>query len=222
MPIYKAKNENFFKTWTPEMAYVLGFFAADGNLTLGKRGNHFIEFTSCDKEIIEKIREVMGCTHKISSRERNERWKTSYRIQIGSKIIFDDLIKLGLTPNKSLTLKLPEIPKDYLPHFLRGYFDGDGSITVGYFKKRGRKSKSLAVMTRFTCGSKPFLLPLKGQINKLLGTKGSILYYAGAWHLAYGKKDSQKLFSFMYSKSGKDDLIYLDRKYKIYQRAVVA
>ena len=73
MPIYRAKNENFFKTWIPQMAYVLGFFAADGNLTLGKRGNHFIEFTSCDKEIIEKIREAMGCTHKISIRERNER-----------------------------------------------------------------------------------------------------------------------------------------------------
>ena len=204
------------------MAYVLGFFTADGNLTLGNRGNHFIEFTSCDKEIMEKIREVMGCTHKISSRERNKKWKTSYRIQIGSKIIFNDLIKLGLTPNKSLTLKLPKIPKNYLPHFLRGYFDGDGSITVGYFKKRGRKSKSLVVMTRFTCGSKAFLLPLKEQINKLLSTKGSILHYAGAWHLVYGKKDSQKLFSFMYSKSGKDNLIYLDRKYKIYQRAVVA
>jgi len=44
MPIYKTKNENFFKKWTPEMAYVLGFFAADGSMVKNKRGACFIEF----------------------------------------------------------------------------------------------------------------------------------------------------------------------------------
>ena len=28
MPISKTLNQDFFKTWSPEMAYVLGFFAA--------------------------------------------------------------------------------------------------------------------------------------------------------------------------------------------------
>jgi hypothetical protein len=48
MPIYRAKNENFFKKWSPEMAYVLGFFTADGNMLKNKRGAHFIEFNTTD------------------------------------------------------------------------------------------------------------------------------------------------------------------------------
>lgn len=56
MPIYKTKNENFFKKWTTEMAYVLGFVAADGCLTETKRGTHFLDLQSIDKELIEKIK----------------------------------------------------------------------------------------------------------------------------------------------------------------------
>ena len=56
MPIFKRKNEDFFKKWTPEMAYVLGFFTADGNMIKNKRGSHFIEFYSTDRDIIEKIK----------------------------------------------------------------------------------------------------------------------------------------------------------------------
>jgi hypothetical protein len=48
MSIYRAKNENFFKKWSPEMAYVLGFFTADGNMLKNKRGAHFIEFNTTD------------------------------------------------------------------------------------------------------------------------------------------------------------------------------
>ena len=38
------------------------------------------------------------------------------------------LEKHGMTPNKSLTLSFPDISENLLPHFIRGVFDGDGSI----------------------------------------------------------------------------------------------
>ena len=47
------------------MAYVLGFFAADGNMRINNNGGHYIDFTSCDKEILEKIRFVMQRFNKI-------------------------------------------------------------------------------------------------------------------------------------------------------------
>ena len=59
MPIYKTKNEDFFKKWSPKMTYVLGFFAADGNMIKNKRGAHFIEFQSTDKEILNKIKKCL-------------------------------------------------------------------------------------------------------------------------------------------------------------------
>lgn len=118
MPISKTVNQDFFKTWTPKMAYVLGFFAADGNMSPHSNGGHYLEFTSCDKELLIKTRNILKSTHKISGRNRNPRGKTAYRIQVGSKTLYKDLIELGLTPNKSLTIKFPHIPEQYLGDFI--------------------------------------------------------------------------------------------------------
>lgn len=88
------------------MAYVLGFFAADGNMIRGKRGNHYISFYSCNRELLEKVRKIMGCDHKIYGKiPRNKKHQICYQIQIGSKELFADLIRLGFTPHKSLNQK---------------------------------------------------------------------------------------------------------------------
>ena len=80
MPIFKTKNENFFKKWTSEMAYVLGFFCADGNLTIGKRNNHYIEFTNCDKYILGKIRKALKSNHRISKNKRKNKRENKWKI----------------------------------------------------------------------------------------------------------------------------------------------
>src|SRR3989344_6923239 len=108
MPIHKDLNHNFFKEWTPQMAYVLGFFAADGTMIKNNRGAHFIEFHITDKEVLLQIRRAVGSNHKIGVRNRNTRWKLGYRLQIGSKEWFGDLKTLGFVPNKSLVLKFPK------------------------------------------------------------------------------------------------------------------
>lgn len=167
------------------MAYVLGFFAADGNMI------------------------------------KNKQWKVSYRLQIGSKQIFNDLLLLGLSPNKSKIIELPNVPEKYFPHFLRGYFDGDGNVIFGLFKKSDRKSKSPALLTRFTAGSKLILEKLHTLLAEKLNTKGSLFYCGEAWRLSYSINDSKKLFSFMYNNGKVADLIYLKRKYNIYKQAIL-
>lgn len=197
------------------MAYVLGFFAADGNLTLGKRGNHFIEFTSCDLEIMQKIRKAMGCTHKISTRNRSVRWKISYRIQIGSKNMFNDLVRLGFTPNKSKILELPAIPSNYLTNFLRGYFDGDGSVWAGLQNKKDRNKPTFVILTRFTSGSRKFLEELKKKLETELNLKGgSLLFRSGAHVLGYSSINSLNLYKFMYQG---DNKLCLARKKAIFE-----
>lgn len=47
---------------------------------------------------------------------------------INSKEIKKDLEKLGITHNKSLTVQFPEVPKKFLPSFIRGVIDGDGWV----------------------------------------------------------------------------------------------
>jgi len=221
MPIYKTKDENFFKKWTSEMAYVLGFIAADGSLIKNKRGACFIEIQSIDKEIIYKIKKVLHTNLKIGAyQSKHINYKKRYRLEIGSKEIFNDLLNLGLTPRKSKIIELPNIPKQYFAHFVRGYFDGDGNVTFGFYKKSDRKSKSPILSTRFVAGSKSILEKLKHKLKILFQLNGSLYYSGNAWRLSYSTNDSKKIFRFMYRNNNIKHLIYLERKYNIYKKAI--
>ena len=218
MSIHKTVNQNFFKKWGPEMAYVLGFFAADGNMIKNNRGAHFMEFVSIDKEIIENTRRTLNSNHKIIKRIRHE-WKPSYRLQIGSKEIFNDLTRLGMTPNKSLTIKMPAIPNKYLSHFVRGYFDGDGCV---YFKRHqvnDRKKPRWIFQVKFSSGSKEFLLSLQSIIKESEICKGGFISNRKSGHeLGFSHYDGLALFHFMYDNVPVD--AYLMRKYKTFQKAI--
>ena len=114
------------------MAYVLGFFAADGYITVNRRGGQFWCIDIIDKKLIEQIKKVIGSSHKISIRKRESGKFTSYRLQIGSIEMCDDLRRLGFNERKTKNLVTPNIPLKYFPHFVRGYFDGDGHAWYYY------------------------------------------------------------------------------------------
>ncbi len=217
MPIYKTKNENFFKEWTVGMAYVLGFFAADGCMIKNNRGAHFIEFQITDKDILLKIKKLLGSNHKITERKNNIKWKMAYRLQIGSKKMFEDLIALGMTSRKSNTLKLPIIPKKYFNHFVRGYFDGDGNVSIPNYIRADRKNKlSITLLAGFTSGSKEFLIELHSKLKTLAGIVGGTLcYHDGAFRLFFSVRDSVKLYEFMYAR---EDELFLLRKKKVFEK----
>jgi hypothetical protein len=212
----KNKKENFFKKWSSEMAYLLGFFAADGCMIKNNRQAHFIEFHITDKDLLIKIRNLLFSNNKISEQERNANWKTAYKLQIGSKVIFEDLLVLGMTPNKSKTIKLPKIPNKYFHYFVLGYFDGDGNVYANEYQRKGRNKKSVTLLSGFTSGSEKFLKKLYKKLQEaayLLG--GSIFISSGAWHLYYSVKDSRKLYDFMYNKNNG---LFLERKKRIFEK----
>ena len=104
------------------MAYILGFFCADGSMIKNKRGAHFIGFQITDKDLLFKIWKALNSNHKISiKKRRNTNQKTIYQLQIGSKEIYKDLLELGLKNRKSKRLNLPQIPEKYFPNFIRGF-----------------------------------------------------------------------------------------------------
>ena len=118
-------NESFFKEWSYPMAYTLGFWYADGNMnSLDKTQGKRISFSSQDKDILIKIRELMKSNHPIY---KDSKWNC-YNLIISRKQLWDDIFKLGGRPAKSLVNKFPVIPNRYKSTFIRGYFDGDGSI----------------------------------------------------------------------------------------------
>ena len=214
-------NQSFFSTWTPEMAYVLGFFAADGSMLLNSRGGCFIEFTGADKNILVLIQKTIGSNHRLSKRIRTIKGSAVYRFQIGSKQIFSDLLALGFTQAKSKTLRMPTIPARLQGDFIRGYFDGDGCI---YFKKlqfADRKKPRLVLQTIFTCGNKDFLVELRSLLHHRGIAGGSIRNKTRGFDLLLSHKDSVALYRLMYHTVSATGL-YLPRKYKHFQKAIKA
>ena len=182
------------------MAYVLGFFAADGYMVKNKRGACFIEFLITDKELLEKIQLVMNSDHRIAVRKGKENQKDRFRLQVGSKAIYEDLLSLGMTNRKSLTLEMPNIPDRYFPDFVRGYFDGDGNVYANTYRRKNRKKQSVTLLSGFTCGSKRFLEKLHQKLKELANIQGGTLFCKRAYFgLYYSVNDSCRLYTFMYT-----------------------
>ncbi len=208
---YKV-NEDFFKKWSQEMAYTLGYIYADGSLEYAPRlRGRYLRVSSVEKRNIEKIKEWMDSEHTIITKKpTSKNGKTGYLLRIGSHKIYNDLTKLGLYPNKSLTVKFPSIPKESLCHFVRGYFDGDGCVRLSTAKGVFQK-----LSTVFTSGSKAFLQDLAIQLHSAANTKQLSVYNGHrSYMLSYSTSDSIRLFKFFYGKAKIP--IFLERKAAIY------
>lgn len=218
--MHRELNHDFFSKWSPKMAYVLGFFAADGSMIENNRGAHFIEFTITDQIILEQIRSTVGSTHKIQKRrKRSEAHKVQYRIQIGSKRWFEDLTKLGFMQNKSKRLPFPDIPLKYFGDFVRGYFDGDGCVYFNRLRYTDRKKPRWVLLTLFTSGSEHFLAKLWNELKHRGVIGGSLKKKTRGFELTLSHKDSVALHHIMYH-TGKAPELWLPRKRDKLEKAI--
>jgi len=150
------------------MAYVLGFFAADGNVNTNRRYGQYWSIEIKDQDLLETIKKVIQSDHKIGIRLKGDPITHSkmYRLQIGNIEMCDDLRKLGMKENKTYSLSIPNVPQRYLSNFVRGYFDGDGHVWMGLMHK-GRNTHTLAIQTVFTSCSLDFLEEIKKNLRCL-------------------------------------------------------
>lgn len=211
-------NKSFFESWTPKIAYVLGYLIADGCILINPRGSYYFSFTSTDKELIEKVKKLLGSNHRIGvAKSKRPHWKNRYGLQIGSKNVFRKLKRLGVVQNKSLVINFSkQVPKKFLGHFVRGYFDGDGCV---YFKPHLRKDRNKlqwVFRVSFTSGSKDFLEGLHDALRKSI-QGGFIGKKRGAYELVFSRHDSLALFKLMYNGVSKE--MFLERKYQAFQKA---
>ncbi len=201
------------------MAYVLGFFIADGCMFSNKRGSRYVAFYSNDRDILKKIRTVIGVTNRIGERAiRKGMKRPGYVLQIGSRTMFEDLSLLGITPNKSSSILFPKVPRPYLAHFTRGYFDGDGNVSISVYKRKDRQGRlNRTMLSGFTSGSKDFLVGLRERLIRFASVGSGTLYFANRAHrLYYSVNDSKKLYQFMYPHSLQS--LFLDRKKAVFER----
>lgn len=199
-------DENFFSIWSDEMAYVLGLIITDACIRQPKKGSITVHLDINDRSLLEKVRKAMKSTHKIVPSKHQ---KGLYLFGFAREQITKDLLRLGITPRKSLTVKFPDAPNKYLRHFIRGVFDGDGSV---YLEKRSVK---MPLRTKFISGSKDFIYKLERRLQKL-GMPKHTLYKRRKKNISYmfryGHRNSIRLFHLLYSGVNKD--LYLERKYR--------
>ena len=192
-------NQDYFKTWSNNMAYILGFWYADGCIYGGKIFD--ITLHKKDKYIIKQIAQELDYQGPILDYVDRQ----ACRINFSCKVIYNDLIALGGTERKSKILQFPNIPIEFLPDFIRGYFDGDGSV----YNVKGKR-----INTNFACGSIKFLQSLLQLLKKEAGIEGGSISIANQ-SLTFGKKDSIKLGNYIYQNNPE---LYLLRKYEKFKQ----
>lgn len=192
-------NENYFENIdTEEKAYWLGFLYADG--AVGSSNNNIeVSLKSDDYLHLEKLKNSLGYSAD----------KTIYQDEIRCRFCFtnkktkEDLIKLGCTPKKSLTLVFPtenQVPNQFLYDFIRGYVDGDGSLMINTRGTGGRLS---------LLGTKAFI---EGLLQRTGWKKTKIQHPSGAYSIEWGGSYNIEYLNQLYANAN----IYLNRKYQKY------
>lgn len=165
---------SFFQKDSPDLAYIAGFLFADGSLQ--KREllddttyNLRISLNEKDLFVIKYICNCIGLSHDRIINVPARNGDPQKMICIGHKHLDVLLKKWGIIPAKTYNFIAPEISDEMLPHFIRGWIDGDGTIKV-------RKGKSSYI--RIT-GNKEALIWFIDNCSRL-GFTGKI--YKSEWY----------------------------------------
>lgn len=214
-------NDNYFeKIDTEEKAYWLGFLYADGNVRMhkGRSGILKLKLKQSDKDHIEKFNKCLDSNYSITDGVEIVKSKGKiYKCFCSTLVIYNtklvkDLCNYGCVENKTFKIKFPELKSKLIRHFIRGFFDGDGSVSTydNNYSKGGRMN--------MVSGSHQFLKECCDfLVNNLNLTNNEIknheTYYTIEWG---GRIDIELIFNFFYKNSN----IYLDRKKKKFEEAV--
>lgn len=122
-------NDQYFSEQGHNQAYIIGFLGADGNIS--KKDNRVeLELFSEDYEILEKIRKELELERPVKIYQCANGYIKN-KLYFYSKQIKKDLLNYGLVPNKTYSedYKFPyALNKEYIIDYIRGLFDGDGSV----------------------------------------------------------------------------------------------
>lgn len=202
---YINVNNDFFDKWTPELAYVIGFFIADGSISnYNVCGRYSVKFQCNDLDVIEKISKVSGYKNDIMC-IKYIGYKIGYRISMAGKYVWQFFTDLGFDNNKTYNAMVPKsLPSELNNHLIRGIFDGDGSVCL-----RNRVSKYPQINV---VGTKDVVDFVASSLNFY----NNVHKHRSIWRVNFNG-DNAVLFM---KKIYKDSSIHMDRKFDIYTRCV--
>ena len=214
---FKRKNsiiDNIFETIdTEEKAYWLGFIMADGGVCYttnyykesNKPNRLYINLSIKDYTMLEKFNKFLNYDKPIKTYIPKGTYSTNEmcNVTVNSVKLCKDLGCYGIVPNKTGKEYMPSLSSYLIRHFIRGFFDGDGSV----YNSAGKTYVS------FTNGNLLFLEQLKKELAKneiCIKNKISKVKNKEAYEFKFtSKKDIENFFNYIY----KDSTIFMERKY---------
>lgn len=121
-------DDNYFKVQSHNMAYILGLLASDGSVAKNENLVSVV-LKSEDKDLLEKIRKETKVSRPLQTFFGSNTQSDYTSFRNWSKSWKDDLQHYGIVPQKTFKLTPPNLLlPEYRLDYIRGYFDGDGSI----------------------------------------------------------------------------------------------
>lgn len=138
-------REDFFHSWTPESAWVLGLLFGDGHVRNNDRTGQRQITLAGTEEVCRKVAAALG--HQRGPVRHNQgancwllKWSSWRMVKELSE-------RFAMSGAKATTMKFPDVPDEALPHFVRGLWDSDGG-----WDRRGSH-----VRANYACSSDVFV-----------------------------------------------------------------
>ena len=182
--------------WTPNLAYVVGLIASDGNLSPNRKTTNLV---SGDIDLLETFKRCIPRAGRIGRHGPN-----AWHVTVSSVDFYRWLESIGLTPAKSLTLAGINVPDAVFTDLARGLMDGDGSIENYVHHPAGNVSRYPnyryeRLHVSFHSASRAHLAWLRTGLKRVMAIDGALLKSHSRdranpiYELKYGKHASLAL-----------------------------
>lgn len=215
-------NSHYFDTIdTPAKAYIFGFLWADGTNTI-KAHKIKLDVQSSDRDILEKIKTEMQYTGNITQYTvaEGQSYRPTdaivYRIAIVDQDISQALAMKGFIPHREqMGLPHEALPPELIIDFIRGYFDGNGSLAWKHETHTSTKGLSVNI-----CGGDTMVRDIGDFLTTAYNF--TVKYYPRRPEnpnnntlVLTQHADKIAFLDLLY---GNPDNLHLDRKFNKYQR----
>jgi hypothetical protein len=198
-------NHDFFENIDlPEKAYFFGWMMSDGNVFKNR-----VSLKITDLEIVEKFKKYLSFEGNIYSYKTKK--KDIHVVLLSSNKMSSDLKKIGCVERKTFLASFPDLRKDLLPFFIRGYFEGDGCVRI-------RKHNNQAGVS--FVGNEAVLLGIKEELEASCSVNFYVRRSAKKKYIEIscdGNRQVNRIRGFMYKDSQLGDL-FLGRKLDIFKK----
>ena len=205
-------NDDYFDNESSNMAYLLGFIAADGNVS-SDSNQIKIGLSAIDQMFLERIKNELQCESPILNYETNNGYSVS-ELKFSSSKIKKKLAEYNITPKKTYSFSFPKhLARKYWIDFIRGYFDGDGSVSTAgssaiRFQICSHRPEVLETIVNFFF--EEYDIP-KVSVQRNMKQSGNYLF-----NIQYSTNSARRIFDILYS----PNCFCLPRKYEKFKSII--